>query len=214
MDLSEYRKDYLKDGLTRANAMEDPLKQFEHWFQQAVDADYPEPNAMSLATVDTNMQPSIRTVLLKHFSAEGFVFFTNYQSRKAQDIEANPQVSILFPWITLERQVIIKGHVEKISREESEQYFKSRPHSSQLGAWVSNQSSVVLNREFLATKLDELDKEFKPGEVPLPEFWGGYRIKPESFEFWQGGPGRLHDRLYYSPAPNNSGEWSIERLSP
>lgn len=214
MDLSDFRQDYLQDGLSRKTINPNPFLQFEHWFQQAVDANYPEPNAMSLATVDESARPSLRTVLLKHFSENGFVFFTNYQSKKAQHIEVNSNVSLLFPWVALERQVIVAGRVEKITREESEEYFKSRPHSSQLGAWVSNQSSVVLNREFLATKLDELEKQFAPGEVPLPEFWGGFRVVPESFEFWQGGPGRLHDRMYYTKKAGDANEWQIDRLSP
>ncbi len=214
MDLSNFRKDYLNDGLCRKSVDPNPINQFEKWFQQALDANYPEPNAMSLATVDAGASPSLRTVLLKHFSNDGFIFFTNYHSKKAQNIELNNQVSLLFPWVSLERQVIICGRVEKITREESDEYFQSRPHDSQLGAWVSHQSSVVPNREFLATKLNELEKQFSPGEVPLPEFWGGFRVVPESFEFWQGGPGRLHDRMFYTKHADGTHVWQIDRLSP
>lgn len=213
MDLSDYRKEYLKDALTRASAANCPFEQFTHWFQQAVDADYPEPNAMSIATASATAAPSLRTVLLKYFDTSGFVFFTNYQSRKAQEIAANPQVSLLFPWITLERQVIVLGSIEKISEQESLEYFQSRPHDSQLGAWVSNQSSVIPDREWLATQLDELHKKYPEGEVPLPQFWGGYRVVPHHIEFWQGGPARLHDRILYT-RESADGAWSIDRLSP
>ena len=213
MDLSNYRKDYLKGGLHRADLATTPVEQFTQWFQQAVDAGYPEPNAMSIATATSNAAPSLRTVLLKYFDNDGFVFFSNYQSRKAQELEENPQVSLLFPWITLERQVVVIGSAEKISHEESLKYFKSRPHDSQLGAWVSAQSSVIPDREFLTTKLDELNKQFAPGEVPLPEFWGGYRVVPHHVEFWQGGSGRLHDRLLYTRESSDA-DWKINRLSP
>ncbi|MFC4992060.1 pyridoxamine 5'-phosphate oxidase [Rubritalea tangerina] len=213
MDLSDYRQEYLKDALTRSSVEPCPFQQFTKWFQQAVDADYPEPNAMSIATASSAAAPSLRTVLLKYFDTQGFVFFTNYQSRKAKEIAENPQVSLLFPWINLERQVVVLGRIEKISKEESLKYFQSRPHDSQLGAWVSYQSSVIPDREWLATKLDELNKQYAPGEVPLPEFWGGYRVIPHHIEFWQGGPARLHDRILYSKSDDAS-EWSLDRLSP
>ncbi|MGJ8674024.1 pyridoxamine 5'-phosphate oxidase [Rubritalea sp.] len=213
MDLSDYRKEYLKNALTRSSAESNPFEQFTKWFQQAVDASYPEPNAMSLATASASAAPSLRTVLLKYFDTSGFVFFTNYQSRKAQEIAENPQVSLLFPWITLERQVIVLGRIEKISEKESLEYFRSRPHDSQLGAWVSNQSSVIPGREWLATQLDELNQKYAEGEVPLPQFWGGYRVIPHHIEFWQGGPARLHDRILYT-RDSNDAEWSIDRLSP
>jgi pyridoxamine 5'-phosphate oxidase len=213
MDLSDYRKEYLKDALTRSSVAPCPFEQFTKWFQQAVDADYPEPNAMSIATATAAAAPSLRTVLLKYFDTSGFVFFTNYNSRKAQEITENPQASLLFPWVTLERQVIVQGRIEKISEEESLSYFKSRPHDSQLGAWVSNQSSVIPGREWLATQLDELDKKYAEGEVPLPKFWGGYRVVPSQIEFWQGGPARLHDRILYT-RENEGPEWSLDRLSP
>lgn len=213
MDLSDYRKEYLKDALTRSTASTCPFGQFTTWFQQAVDANYPEPNAMSIATATVEAAPSLRTVLLKYFDTNGFVFFTNYRSRKALEINSNSQVSLLFPWVALERQVIVYGKAEKISEEESLKYFQSRPHDSQLGAWVSHQSSVIPDREWLATKLDELNQQFEPGEVPLPEFWGGYRIVPHQIEFWQGGSARLHDRLLYS-RDTSSASWKIDRLSP
>jgi pyridoxamine 5'-phosphate oxidase len=213
MDLSDYRKEYLKDALTRSSVAPCPFEQFTKWFQQAVDADYPEPNAMSIATATAAAAPSLRTVLLKYFDTSGFVFFTNYNSRKAQEITENPQASLLFPWVTLERQVIVQGRIEKISEEESLSYFKSRPHDSQLGAWVSNQSSVIPGREWLATQLDELNKKYAEGEVPLPKFWGGYRVVPSQIEFWQGGPARLHDRILYT-RENEGPEWSLDRLSP
>lgn len=213
MDLSDYRKEYLKGGLDASDLAATPAEQFALWFQQAVDAGYPEPNAMSIATATKDAAPSLRTVLLKSFDKKGFIFFTNYESRKAQEIAENAQVSLLFPWVTLERQVIVLGKAEKISMDESLAYFQSRPHESQLGAWVSAQSSVIPGREFLATKLDELNKQFKPGEIPLPEFWGGYRVAPHQVEFWQGGAARLHDRLVYS-RDNETSEWAINRLSP
>lgn len=213
MDLSDYRKEYLKDGLHRSTVAADPAEQFTLWFQQAVDAGYPEPNAMSLATATASGAPSLRTVLLKYFAKDSFVFFTNYQSRKAQEISENDQVSLLFPWVTLERQVIIQGKAEKISAAESLKYFTSRPHESQLGAWVSAQSEVIPSRKLLKMKLAEIGNKFKQGKVPLPDFWGGYRIVPHRIEFWQGGPARLHDRIVYSRSEDGSG-WQIDRLSP
>jgi len=170
-----------------------------------------EPNAMTLATVDEFGMPYQRTVLLKYFDGGGFVFFTNYASRKAKQMELNPKVSLLFPWITLERQVIIQGSIEKISTAESLKYFASRPRESQIGAWVSNQSEVVTSRKFLLQKLAEIREKFAHGEVPLPSFWGGYRVVPQMMEFWQGGPARLHDRFLYR---HQATSWEIERLSP
>ena len=211
MDLSEFRKEYSDRGLLREELHADPLAQFEQWFSQAIELKLHEPNAMSLATVDENAMPLLRTVLLKYFDAQGFVFFTNYESRKAEHIEKNPRVSLLFPWITLERQVIVQGMAEKISSAESLRYFTSRPRESQLGAWVSSQSSVISSRKFLMQKLAELKEKFSHGEIPLPSFWGGYRVVPESIEFWQGGPARLHDRFLYR---RDQDGWGIERLSP
>ena len=211
MDLSDFRKEYSDKGLHRADLDAEPMAQFEQWFAQAVELKLHEPNAMSLATVDDSGMPLLRTVLLKYFDASGFVFFTNYESRKAKQMEANPQISILVPWVEIERQVIIQGRVEKISTAESLKYFTSRPRESQLGAWVSNQSEVISSRKLLMQKLQEIKDKFKEGEIPLPSFWGGYRLVPEMIEFWQGGPARLHDRFLYT----REGEaWKIDRLSP
>lgn len=211
MDLSDFRKEYSAKGLRREDLESDPLDQFEHWFSQTVELKLHEPNAMSLATVDESGRPLLRTVLLKYFDRDGFVFFTNYESRKAAHMAGNPQVSLLFPWITLERQVIVQGHAQKISAAESLKYFTSRPRESQLGAWVSSQSSVISSRKLLMQKLSELKEKFSEGEIPLPSFWGGYRVVPETIEFWQGGPARLHDRFLYT---RNDSNWSIDRLSP
>lgn len=211
MDLSDFRREYSARGLHREDLNPDPINQFADWFAQATELKVPEPNAMSLATADPNGMPCQRLVLLKYFDANGFVFFTNYGSRKASQIAGNPQVAALFPWITLERQVIIQGHAEKISTAESLKYFSSRPRESQIGAWVSNQSEVISSRKFLLQKLNEIREKFTHGEVPLPSFWGGYRIVPSAIEFWQGGPARLHDRFLYQRSPNG---WTISRLSP
>ena len=214
MDLSDYRREYLKGGLHEDEMPADPFEQFTLWFKQASDADYPEPNAMSLATADAHGRPSLRTVLLKYFDTQGFVFFTNYTSRKAKEIGANPQVSLLFPWVALERQVVVVGRAEKISAAESLKYFSSRPRSSQLGAWVSAQSEAIPTRKFLEMKLAEIGRKFKEGKIPLPDFWGGYRVVPEEIEFWQGGAARLHDRFQYTRESARSNDWSIQRLSP
>jgi pyridoxamine 5'-phosphate oxidase len=211
MDLSDFRKEYSDRGLHRADLNEDPVAQFALWFQQAIDLGVHEPNAMTLATVDERGMPFQRTVLLKSFDHEGFIFFTNYGSRKAKQMAANPQVSLLFPWLILERQVIIQGRAEKISSAESLKYFLSRPRESQIGAWVSNQSEVISSRKFLLQKLTEIRDKFAQGEVPLPSFWGGYRVVPETIEFWQGGSARLHDRFLYT---RSGRDWRIDRLSP
>lgn len=211
MDLADFRKEYSSRGLHREDLDPDPVAQFSTWFQQATDVGVNEPNAMTLATVDENGMPYQRTVLLKYFDTAGFVFFTNYGSRKSAQIAANPKVSLLFPWITLERQVIIQGSAEKISSAESLKYFASRPRESQMGAWVSNQSEVITSRKFLMQKLAEIKDKFQHGEIPLPSFWGGYRVKPEMIEFWQGGPARLHDRFLYQ---KSEAGWKIDRLSP
>jgi pyridoxamine 5'-phosphate oxidase len=211
MDLADFRKEYSDRGLRREEMKPNPVEQFSEWFSQATELKVHEPNAMTLATVDEIGMPYQRTVLLKYFDQDGFVFFTNYSSRKAKQIATNPLVSLLFPWITLERQVIIQGRAEKISAAESLKYFASRPRESQIGAWVSNQSEVITSRKFLMQKLAEIGEKFSKGEVPLPSFWGGYRVKPEMVEFWQGGPARLHDRFLYR---RQDEAWKIERLSP
>ncbi len=211
MDISHLRENYTQAGLDLDSLDPDPFQQFDLWFQQAVEAQLTEPNAMSLATTSKEGLPSLRTVLLKYVSPGGFVFFTNYSSRKARDIADNPNVAIMFPWVSLERQVTVRGRAEKISKTDSLKYFTSRPHGSQLGAWVSQQSSVITGRKVLEMKLEEMKRKFKEGKVPLPDFWGGYRIIPDTIEFWQGRPNRLHDRFLYTRTASN---WTIERLSP
>ncbi len=212
MDLSTLREEYTRDGLRREDLKPEPVIQFSHWFDQAQKMEIPEPNAMSLATVSQDGQPNLRTVLLKYFDESGFSFFTNYTSAKSQDIEDNPKVALMFFWLPLERQVIVRGEAEKLSKAETMKYFLSRPHGSQLGAWCSHQSSVITNRKMLELKFDEMKRKFKKGEVPVPTFWGGYRVRPTSIEFWQGRPSRLHDRFRYNLQDDSS--WAIERLAP
>ncbi len=209
-DVAALRRNYTRDGLRRGDLDPDPVGQFRKWFGEAVAAELVEPNAMVLSTTD-GKRPSSRTVLLKAYDARGFVFFTNYESRKARDIAADASVSLLFPWYPLERQVGILGRAERISAAESLAYFTSRPHGSRLGAWVSQQSAVINSRKFLEMKWDEMKRKFADGEIPLPSFWGGFRVVPSEIEFWQGRENRLHDRFRYS----RSGEaWGIERLAP
>jgi len=212
MDLSDMRLDYSEGKLRRSSLDDDGFEQFTTWFEQACEADVHEPNAFSLATVAADGQPSLRTVLLKYFDRQGLVFFTNYESRKAMEIEDNPQVSMLFPWLTMQRQVIVKGGAVKVSAAESLKYFLKRPKDSQLGAWISQQSSVISSRSVLEGKLAEIKARFSKGDISLPPFWGGYRIEPKSFEFWQGGESRIHDRFLYTK--DEAGRWGVERLSP
>ena len=207
----EYRSQWMSHGLTRDTLNPDPIKQFELWYTQAIDSGIPEPNAMSLATADTNGQPWIRTVLLKLYEETGFVFFTNYESAKAQQIEANNRVALLFPWVALGRQLKISGTAVKIPAVESMKYFASRPRGSQIGAWASPQSQVISSRSLLDAKVDEIKRKFASGEVPLPAFWGGYRVMPFEIEFWQARDSRLHDRFVYT---KNDDGWSIERRAP
>ncbi|MGF1531473.1 MAG: pyridoxamine 5'-phosphate oxidase [Puniceicoccaceae bacterium] len=211
VDLGALRRDYTQGGLSQEDLPEHPLELFRLWFTQAQEAGITEPNAMVLATVGANGQPSQRTVLLKAFDERGFVFFTNYESRKSQEIGINPRVHLLFPWVDLERQVGIEGTAERISRTDSLKYFLSRPFGSRLGAWVSQQSSVITSRSLLEMKLAEMKRKFADGEVPLPDFWGGYRVVGESFEFWQGRQNRLHDRFVYQ---RSTAGWEAQRLSP
>ena len=212
IDITQMRKDYMDKGLNRRDLNDDPFLQFELWFNQALEAELREPNAMVLATTGNNMMPSVRTVLLKIFDKKGFVFFSNYKSKKAKDIEENPKASVLFPWLDLDRQVKIEGSIEKISSTESLKYFLSRPKGSQLGAWVSHQSEIVSSRSLLEAKFNEIKNKFVKGEIPFPDFWGGYIIKPQTIEFWQAGTNRLHDRFVYNL--QEDGTWKIERLAP
>ena len=210
MDLTFIRQGYKDKSLDKEDLNTDPIIQFESWFEEAKKLE-PIPTAMSLSTVNNNGEPTLRTVLLKLFDKKGFVFFTNYKSRKADHITDNPNVAVLFNWVALERQVSITGVAEKIKTKESIKYFMSRPRDSQLGAWVSDQSSVLSSRKILEMKLEEIKRKFGKGKIPLPDFWGGYRIIPENFEFWQGCPDRLHDRFLYTKTAD---EWGIERLAP
>lgn len=212
IDATSMRREYRKEGLDLDNLDKDPLKQFEIWFQQALEAKITEPNAFCLATVGNSKIPSVRTVLLKIFDNSGFVFFSNYKSKKAIDIEENPYAGALFPWLDLDRQVKIEGSIEKISTKESLKYFLSRPKGSQIGAWVSHQSEVISSRALLEAKFDEIKNKFVKGKIPFPDFWGGYIIKPIKIEFWQGGENRLHDRFEYTLKEN--GKWQINRLAP
>ena len=212
MDIHQLRKDYQNEALRREMLAADPMEQFANWFQEACTAQLLEPNAMTLATVDAQHQPSLRTVLLKFYDEHGFVFFTNYGSRKAQEIAANSRVALLFPWIALARQVSITGTAEKISTAESARYFASRPRDSQLGAWISRQSSILGSRQLLLQELEKMKSKFLKGEIPLPDFWGGYRVSPRTIEFWQGQTSRLHDRFLYRRQPDRT--WTLERLAP
>ncbi len=211
MDLSALRQEYANQDHDISTTAESPFEQFQAWFEQATKAELIEPNAMVLSTASPDGRPTQRTVLLKYFDREGFVFFTNYGSRKAQQIEANKHVSVLFPWYALHRQVEINGTITRVSTTESMKYFALRPRGSQLGAWVSAQSEVVSSRSILESKWDAMMRKFGEGEIPLPDFWGGYRVIPDRFEFWQGGAKRLHDRVEYLPSDK---VWNRQRLSP
>ena len=212
MDLGALRNEYMRGGLVREELKADPFTQFETWFNEATHSEVMEVNAMQLATVSASGAPALRTVLLKSFDEQGFVFYTNYGSQKAQHIAVNPRVTALFFWKELERQVEISGKAEKVSTAESLKYFLSRPRGSRLGAWVSAQSSAISSRGFLEMKLGEMKRKFGDGEIPLPDFWGGYRIVPDTVEFWQGRPSRLHDRFEYRLTAEN--DWEVVRLSP
>jgi len=213
MDLHDLRQQYAGRSIDVDSVDPCPIKQFESWFKDATSADVLEPNAMVVSTVDGEGRPTQRTVLLKYFDESGFLFFTNYHSRKGTHIAANQHVSLLFPWYVLQRQVEVNGVAEKVSTAESLKYFARRPRGSQLGAWVSEQSSVVSTRGILQNKLSEITRKFSSGDVPKPTFWGGYRVKPYRVEFWQGGKNRLHDRVEYQPVPGKN-EWQRQRLFP
>lgn len=210
-DIHSLRVDYKHEPLTEDSLQPDPIAQFRLWFEEARASGIPEPNAMTLGTADQSGRVSCRTVLLKAFDDRGFVFFTNYGSRKAHQIAENPHAALLFPWVALARQIEIAGPVEKISPAESLAYFMSRPIGSRLGAWVSDQSQVISSRNVLLAKFEQLKLKFANGEIPKPDFWGGYRIIPETIEFWQGGGDRLHDRFLYT---QKNRTWSHVRLSP
>ena len=212
MDLTDIRREYTKGGLRRDDLPKEPLALFNKWLQQAVDANLPDPTAMTVATVNADGQPFQRIVLLKDVNNDGFIFYTNLGSRKAEQLQINNKISLHFPWHILERQVHVIGHVEQLSTLEVMKYFSSRPKESQIAAWASKQSSRLSARQALEGKFFELKQKFSAGEVPLPSFWGGYRVKFDSIEFWQGGKHRLHDRFIYLRNDNN--DWDIERLAP
>ena len=211
LSLADLRREYVQAGLREEDAHKNPLLQFQKWFQQCFDAGVLEPNAGVLATATLTGRPSARTCLLKGVDARGFTFFTNYGSRKGRELDENPQATFVFPWLALERQVIVSGAVTKLPREESEAYFKVRPRGSRLGAWASHQSAVIPNREELEERLRQLELMY-PEDIPLPANWGGYLLTADEIEFWQGRANRLHDRLQY--IKNAEGEWRIQRLSP
>jgi pyridoxamine 5'-phosphate oxidase len=211
MDLEALRREYLKDGLEREDLADDPFDQFEKWMAQFLELGLADPTAMTVATVAPDGQPSQRIVLLKHVDQSGFVFYTNYSSRKASEIDTNPKISLHFPWHVVERQIKVCGVAEKVSQAESLRYFTSRPKGSQLAAAASPQSKVISSRTLLLNEFERLKQKFREGEIPLPDFWGGYRVVPSEIEFWQGGQNRLHDRFRYTRSED---AWEIDRLAP
>lgn len=206
------RKDYALAGLLEKDLAKNPFRQFERWFQEAEAAKIPEPNAMTLATTGREGRPAARTVLLKGCDGRGFVFYTNYESRKGRELDANPRAALLFPWVAMERQITVEGVVGRVTREESAAYFHSRPRASQLAAWASPQSTAVAGRAVIEESYRVIEKKYEGREVPLPPNWGGFRLAPETVEFWQGRRSRLHDRLRYRREPG--GDWVVERLAP
>ena len=212
MDLSELRQSYTKSSFTKADLLECPFEQFKKWFAEAQEVQIDEPNAMCLASASADGQPSTRIVLLKGISEGGFVFYTNYESRKAAELDANPKAAANFFWLPLQRQVNLTGRVERVSKAESLKYFLTRPFGSQLGAWSSPQSKVITSRQILEAKLEQMKRKFSEGKVPLPDDWGGYRLIPDTFEFWQGRPNRLHDRFCFRR--DEADAWIAERLAP
>ncbi|MBK6277888.1 MAG: pyridoxamine 5'-phosphate oxidase [Gammaproteobacteria bacterium] len=212
MDLEDFRREYLAPGLHRKDLDASPFRQFESWLKHAIDAGLRDPTAMAVATVDARGRPSQRLVLLKHCDDAGFVFYTNLESRKAREIAGNPRVALLFPWADMERQVRIEGTVERMGAAQALKYFLLRPRASQLAAWASAQSRPLSSRALLEDEFARLKQKFGEGRIPLPSFWGGFRVVPDAFEFWQGRPNRLHDRFSYTLA--DDGHWCIERLAP
>lgn len=212
MDLQAIRREFLRGGLTQAELTDEPLALFGRWLQEAIDMGVPDANAMTVATVGKDGQPSQRIVLLKSFDEKGFTFFTNYESRKAREIACNAKVSLHFPWQSIERQVEVSGVAERISVAQSQQYFSTRPRASQLAAWASAQSRPLSSKEVLLTQWQAISRKYAQGEIPLPEFWGGYRVRPLQMEFWQGGEHRLHDRFEFTLQAGEN--WKIERLAP
>lgn len=212
MELHDIRRDFRKGTLTREELLDNPIDQFNRWLQQALTTDLTDPTAMVLGTASRDGQVSQRVVLLKGLDERGFVFYTNYESRKSRDIAVNAKVSLHFPWFAIERQVIVAGVAEKISVDESRAYFQSRPRDSQLAAWASPQSRVLASRDVMTAQLEKLSRKYEGSDIPLPEFWGGFRVRPSQFEFWQGGANRLHDRFVYSLQAG--GHWQIDRLAP
>lgn len=210
-EISDIRRDYAQAELSESSVEDDPIRQFSIWFEQALKLDLLDPNAMTLSTVSADGRPSSRTVLLKGVEEYGFRFFSNYGSRKAQQLQENANAALCFFWPSLERQVRVEGKVQKISREESESYFSQRPRKSKLGAWASKQSSKVSSREALEDKFAEVKQRYEDQEVPCPDFWGGYLLKPSYLEFWQGRKGRLHDRICYQKGED---DWQQFRLAP
>ncbi|PCJ48700.1 MAG: pyridoxamine 5'-phosphate oxidase [Gammaproteobacteria bacterium] len=211
MDISNTRKEYMRTGLIRKQMLADPIEQFEIWYKEVGASNHAYPNAMSLATAGSDNLPTIRTVLLKLFDHKGFVFFTNYNSDKSRQLTENPQAGLLFHWLELERQVKISGSVEKISTAESFKYFTTRPRGSQIGAWSSEQSQTISSRSFLEAQWNKMKQRFSEDEIPLPDFWGGYRVIPQTIEFWQGRECRLHDRFEYRRTKD---QWDLQRLAP
>ncbi|NBM18988.1 pyridoxamine 5'-phosphate oxidase [Streptomyces sp. GC420] len=215
LDPAAMRKHYVSEGLAETELAASPMDQFDHWFREAATGGLYEPNAMVVSSADPEGRPSSRTVLLKGYDGRGFVFFTNYGSRKGIELDANPAVCLIFPWLTLARQVIVTGTAQRTGRDETAAYFRSRPHGSQLGAWASAQSTVVPSREALDRSYAELAARYPEGtQVPVPPHWGGYRVFPEAVEFWQGRENRLHDRLRYTRLTDGGEGWRIDRLSP